>query len=254
MTADPSLSIVPGPNALCVAAGSWTATHATQLERAIDNVAPLLEVKHLTIDMHGVGALDTYGAWLLERFMRARKAQGAETDVASLPERYHNVFTAMQKANCTKAPTAAHRHAALDAVESVGKATAEVGADLLAIATMLGAVGTAFAAALAKPRTFRVTSAVNQLERVGLQAVPIIVLISFLVGGIIAQQGSFSLRVRRRALRRRLVRHPDPARDRRAYHFDHGRGPLRQLLHCRARLHEDARGDRRPAYDGARSY
>ena len=194
MTADPSLLIVPGPNALCVAAGSWTAAHAPQIERAIDKVAPLLEVKHLTIDMHGVGALDTYGAWLLEQFMRARKAQGAQTDVASLPERYRDVFTAMRKANCTKAPTAAHRQAALDAVESVGKATAGVGADLLAIVTMLGALGTAFAAALAKPRTFRLTSAVNQLDRVGLQAVPIIALITFLIGGIIAQQGFFHFR------------------------------------------------------------
>jgi phospholipid/cholesterol/gamma-HCH transport system permease protein len=42
--------------------------------------------------------------------------------------------------------------------------------------------------------SFRLTSAVHQLDRVGLQAVPIILLITFLIGGIIAQQGFFHFR------------------------------------------------------------
>ena len=59
--------------------------------------------------------------------------------------------------------------------------------------------------------------------------------------------------IRRRALRRRPGRHPRAARDRRLDRRHHGRRPLGQLLHRRARLHEDARGDRRAAYHGLRS-
>ena len=45
-----------------------------------------------------------------------------------------------------------------------------------------------------RPSTFRVTSAVHHLDRVGWQAVPIVLLITFLIGGIIAQQGIFHFR------------------------------------------------------------
>ena len=59
---------------------------------------------------------------------------------------------------------------------------------------MLGALGLAFMAVLRRPQTFRLTSAVHHLDRVGWQAVPIILLITFLIGGIIAQQGFFHFR------------------------------------------------------------
>ena len=47
---------------------------------------------------------------------------------------------------------------------------------------------------LVHPHRFRLTSTVHQLYRVGWQAVPIILLITFLIGGIIAQQGIFHFR------------------------------------------------------------
>jgi phospholipid/cholesterol/gamma-HCH transport system permease protein len=59
---------------------------------------------------------------------------------------------------------------------------------------MIGALGLAFMAVLRHPMRFRLTSAVHQLDRVALQAVPIILLITFLIGGIIAQQGFFHFR------------------------------------------------------------
>jgi phospholipid/cholesterol/gamma-HCH transport system permease protein len=45
-----------------------------------------------------------------------------------------------------------------------------------------------------RPRTFRLTSTIHQVDRVAWQAVPIILLITFLIGGIIAQQGFFHFR------------------------------------------------------------
>jgi phospholipid/cholesterol/gamma-HCH transport system permease protein len=59
---------------------------------------------------------------------------------------------------------------------------------------MLGELGTSFARALIRPQTFRLTSAVYLLDRVGWQAIGIIVLITFLIGCIIAQQGFFHFR------------------------------------------------------------
>ena len=47
---------------------------------------------------------------------------------------------------------------------------------------------------LRRPRSLRLTSLVYQLYRVGWQAIPIVVLITFLIGAIIAQQGIFHFR------------------------------------------------------------
>ena len=68
-----------------------------------------------------------------------------------------------------------------------------MGRDLLIFANMFGAIGMAGARAR-RPRNFRFTSAIYQLDRVGWQAMPIILLITFLIGGIIAQQGFFHFR------------------------------------------------------------
>jgi len=59
---------------------------------------------------------------------------------------------------------------------------------------MLGAVLAASGRVLITPRDFRLTSTVHHLEQVCWRAVPIIVLITFLIGCIISQQGIFHFR------------------------------------------------------------
>ena len=59
---------------------------------------------------------------------------------------------------------------------------------------MLGALCVALLGVLRRPRSLRLTSLIYQLYRVGWQAIPIMVLITFLIGAIIAQQGIFHFR------------------------------------------------------------
>jgi phospholipid/cholesterol/gamma-HCH transport system permease protein len=81
-----------------------------------------------------------------------------------------------------------------DALEIVGRAMAGAGRDIVLIVEMLGAVGVAAWRVIAHPTTFRFTSVVHHLDRVGFRAIPIILLITFLIGCIIAQQGLFHFR------------------------------------------------------------
>jgi phospholipid/cholesterol/gamma-HCH transport system permease protein len=82
----------------------------------------------------------------------------------------------------------------LAALEAVGRATAGLVADVGDFLRMFGELGVVIGRILLHPRRFRLTSAVYHLFRVGWQAVPIMVLITFLIGGIIAQQGFFHFR------------------------------------------------------------
>jgi phospholipid/cholesterol/gamma-HCH transport system permease protein len=195
VSAKPTLYATAGaPQLALAAAGAWTAAHAGELEALIDDIADDLSHGDASIDMHKVEAFDTYGAWLLERLMRERKARGGETTIVALPEHYRDLVVAMHGASLDRPSTPQPENPVIAAVEKLGKAMVDIGHDLMAIANMLGAIGAATARVLARPQTFRLTSAVHHLDRVGLQAVPIILLITFLIGGIIAQQGFFHFR------------------------------------------------------------
>ena len=71
---------------------------------------------------------------------------------------------------------------------------AGIGSTIVSLIDMLGAVLAASGRVLIHPRAFRLTSTVHHLEQVCWRAVPIVVLITFLIGCIISQQGIFHFR------------------------------------------------------------
>jgi len=146
------------------------------------------------LDLGGIESLDTYGAWLVERLVRQARRQGVALAVEGLAPRYQAASAQMARTNQAVGAVEKPLNPVISGVESVGHAVAGLGADFVDFANMLGAVGGAALRAVMRPSRFRFTSAVHQLDRVGLQAVPIIALITLLIGGIIAQQGFFHFR------------------------------------------------------------
>src|SRR4029077_8327025 len=177
------------------AGGSWTAPHAAELETLVDRVAADVgRAKAVSIDMRGVSEFDTFGAWLLERLTRQWRSAGGSPAVVGLPEHDRTLLNEMSGVNLEPAAPPAKENAVLAALAALGSGATGFGSDLATFANMLGAIGVAGVRVLARPRDFRFTSAVNQLDRVCWQAVPIILLITFLIGAIIAQQGIFHFR------------------------------------------------------------
>jgi phospholipid/cholesterol/gamma-HCH transport system permease protein len=80
------------------------------------------------------------------------------------------------------------------ALAAVGMSIASVGESLLSMVNMMGALTVALVRVVLNPRRLRLTSTVHQLDNVAWRAVPIMLLITFLVGCIIAQQGMFHFR------------------------------------------------------------
>ncbi len=177
------------------AAGPWTAAHCEVLERLIEAAAPQArQVERISIDMSGVDQLDTLGAWLLERLVRGARPSASGAQFTGLPAHYRGLIDEMHRVNLQPRTAAGRPNRALDALERVGRATVQMGADFVEFVRMFGEVGVVVGRVLLHPRRFRLTSAVYHLFRVGWQAIPIMVLITFLIGGIIAQQGFFHFR------------------------------------------------------------
>jgi phospholipid/cholesterol/gamma-HCH transport system permease protein len=187
---------VSGERLDLAAAGEWTADHADALERRVMQVTPAGRgaVKAMRIDMKGVAKIDTYGAWLLERLRRVAAERGLRADVVGLPEQFRVIVETVHQTAEMPDPERLRRRGVADWLESVGENVAEVGKAGAQFAQMFGAVAVAWLRVLVRPRTFRFTSMVNQVDLVGWRAVPIILLITFLIGAILAQQGIFHFR------------------------------------------------------------
>ncbi len=196
MTHGPNLSSTLVADRLRLSpSGPWTTAHAAALEQLVDAAAhETARAKRVAIDMAEVEELDTLGGWLLERLLRSSRLAGADAQFIDLPPHYRGLIEAIRRVNLQKPAPRPAPNRLWGALETLGRATVQLGADGAAFLDMFGQLAATIVRVIAHPRRFRLTSAVYHLFRVGWQAVPIMVLITFLIGAIIAQQGIFHFR------------------------------------------------------------
>jgi phospholipid/cholesterol/gamma-HCH transport system permease protein len=197
MTATPLLTATMTAGRLqFAAAGPWTSAHADDLERLIDAAAQAGDgaVTGVVIDMAGVDELDTLGAWLLERLSRSPALDGKETRFTGVRPRHRGLLDGVHRISRQAAPQPKRLSPPVALLDRVGRAAAGAVSEAADFLRMFGEVSVAAGRVLMHPRRFRFTSAVYHLYRFGWQAAPIMVLITFLIGGIIAQQGFFHFR------------------------------------------------------------
>ena len=189
------------------------------------------------IDLAELERLDTFGAWLIERlkrhFHRTRLGGTHRRPLRRRP-RPDGGAAAGQSDSRARQARRLKPHTRRRSTRSAA-ASPKSAWSLVLIAQLLGRADRRLSlGTIAHPSRLRLTSIVHQLERVGWRAVPIILLSTFLIGAILAQQGIFRFRdLRRRRLRRRHGQRAGAARSRRADRLHHGRRPLRQRLHRR---------------------
>lgn len=180
-----------------IASGAWTAARAGDVDAAIGALDRSSASMPAVLDCGGLEQLDTYGASLIETLVRRWRAAGQELEVAGMPERFVGLLKAVQAARppaeVPKPPATAQEIVEARLVD-ISRGAEDAARDLVGLVNMLGAVCQSLAETVRRPLSFRLTSTVHQLDRVGLQAVPIVLLITILIGGIIAQQGFFHFR------------------------------------------------------------
>lgn len=192
-TAEPQATIRDEAGTLAVAlAGSWSADRAPRIEQVIAEIARHLpQAGQARLDLSDVTRLDTLGAYVLNRLKARRERDGGEIDIVSdKPE--HTVLLAEVHVHDEEKPT--HRQfRVVDILVDIGEAVVRFGRDMVGGAMFLGEVVVGSIGVVLGPRKFRGPSLVNQIELIAFNGAPIIMLISFLVGCIVAQQGIFQL-------------------------------------------------------------
>lgn len=196
MAADPTLTCTATGDWLELApAGAWTTAQSELLEERLTAVTPqVLAARKLAINMSGVQELDTLGAWLLERLIRSCIDRKIEVQILKLPQRYRGLFDQVRRVNRQAAERPISKNRLLAGLETIGKSAIALNGAFVIFLEMLAALSFAIARALVRPQNFRFISAVHHIYRVGWQSIPIMLLITFLIGCIIAQQGFFHFR------------------------------------------------------------
>ncbi|MGO9359779.1 MAG: MlaE family lipid ABC transporter permease subunit [Xanthobacteraceae bacterium] len=195
MSGEPVLErVTVGGGVALRASGIWTAQYADAIERMVDDAEKLERGQAaVLIDVSKVARLDTFGAWLIERLRRGLSEAGAESRIAGLSADYSSLLNEVRRVG-PAVPAERTPFTITGLLDSVGRSVVEMGDMMAVLAGMTGALLVAVSHVMRRPASFRLTSMVHHVEQVGWRAVPIVMLITFLIGCIIAQQGLFHFR------------------------------------------------------------
>ena len=196
MASPPLLTATPEGDVLELRpGGAWIAANVTTLEALSNAVTDQLDrSKSVKLDMAGVRELDTLGAWLLEKISRRAALAGHRTEVVGVADNYAGLIEEVRQVNRRNPAPVPALNPVVAEVNDVGRAAVGAREDVGAFLQMLGSLFLALGGVLRRPKSLRLTSLIYQLYKVGFQAIPIMVLITFLIGAIIAQQGFFHFR------------------------------------------------------------
>jgi phospholipid/cholesterol/gamma-HCH transport system permease protein len=175
-------------------AGRWK---NNSLSAMIKSAGPLVDspvVQRETIDLSAVSDMDTAGAWLVRRFITERRERGGSIEIVGGSPGMRELIEALPEHVTAPEKPVDHRTRFERIFEPVGKVTLSLWGDLIAMMFVLGSAVRGAQTKAGRGSGVSPASVVNQLDHMGVRAVPIIVLMSFLIGAIIAQQGAFQLR------------------------------------------------------------
>lgn len=177
------------------AAGSWLVATAAELDRSLAAL-DLPQGRRVSLDLSGIDRLDTAGAWLVLRTERELLARGNTVEISNLHPAFAPLFAQVRSGGRVH-PVAHPRpdhHTLVGFVARIGEVTLEALGRGYSILGFFGLVCQTALAVLRDPRRLRVTAMLVQMERTGVDALPIVGLLSFLIGIVIAFQGADQLR------------------------------------------------------------
>ncbi|MBO6781875.1 MAG: MlaE family lipid ABC transporter permease subunit [Alphaproteobacteria bacterium] len=172
--------------------GNWTTATIADVDRIL-RATSLPSSGRAEIDMTDVMALDTSGAWLVHRTELALAEHGAEVRVSGVNPRFAGLIETV-RANDDQCPDPEPpANAFVAMVERVGRTTFLVAQESRDLVTFLGHSVVVLGHSVFRPSRIRMTSLFHHIEQAGLNAVPIVGLISFLIGIVLAFQGAEQL-------------------------------------------------------------
>jgi phospholipid/cholesterol/gamma-HCH transport system permease protein len=176
-----------------VCTGDWTLSELTRIDGDLARL-DIRGARELQIDASGIDSLDSGGAWLLLRTKREADKLGAKATI-SVPEKYRALLDTMEKEHSAPPVTHPPHKGFAGILERTGEGTVHAlrqGRDML---SFMGRITIETIEAFLSPRReLPFPALVHQIEETGLTALPIVGLLAFLLGIVLAYQGADQLK------------------------------------------------------------
>ncbi|WP_411754488.1 MlaE family ABC transporter permease [Serratia sp. (in: enterobacteria)] len=174
-----------------LASGDWVLAHYRLLEPAVGQLQARLPA-NVVFDLSQLGSLDTAGATLLVNLLGDQRISDLKQLAPTLPVERRVLLETVGRAlqGFTPLPAEKPPGLAIELLANVGQSMENFWHNLVALLGFIGLTLQTLFASLLRPKSWRITSLVANLQQIGLNAVPIIMLLTFLVGAVIAFLGS----------------------------------------------------------------
>jgi phospholipid/cholesterol/gamma-HCH transport system permease protein len=177
------------------AQGEWLVVTAAELDRRLRSL-DIPQGRRVTVDLSEVDRLDSAGAWLLLRTEHELTTRGSQVELSNLQPRFAPLLQQVRSRGVAEPlphPRPPH-HTLAGFLERIGRVTLMLVGRTLDILGFTGLVTVTILRLLRQPRRLRLVATLVQMEVVGLDAMPIVGLLSFLIGVVMAYQGADQLR------------------------------------------------------------
>lgn len=171
--------------------GDWTLNTIAPLEKRL-NALPKTPTA-LVFDGSDLNRLDTAGAWLLQRTANALKQQGQKVDWHGFKNEHQTLLDMVARYGEALQPVA--RPADIGFFAEVGRNVVELWLEIINFWAFLGENVIVNAKLVINPRRIRWAALFSNLYHSGITALPIVGLMSFLIGIVIAYQGGMQLKL-----------------------------------------------------------
>ena len=192
----PRIAIADGDGGLvCALSGLWTTRTVADVDAQMQEMAQRAAGRPMVLDLSRVEKLDTAGAWLIDRLVMAGQKRGSavriegQSDVAGILLEAVGEISRRHSAAAPERPV----NVLIRFLEAVGRGTYSVRDDFIAAMNILGATVRGAQMKLGRGHAVNPAAVFNQIDRMGVGAIPVVFLMSAIVGAIVAQQGAYQL-------------------------------------------------------------
>jgi phospholipid/cholesterol/gamma-HCH transport system permease protein len=176
-----------------ILAGRVSMDNAERVRRELDDVVKAQSLRDLVVDLKNVSYLDSSGAAILLELHRKCRELGNTLKLTNVPSRVQGLLDLTEIKPGERAGILRPRSEP-NIVEQLGQGALDVVQNARDIVTFIGSAAAALFQDLSRPKKLRWDDLWKLIERSGADAIPIVTILSFLMGGVLAFQAAIQLR------------------------------------------------------------
>jgi phospholipid/cholesterol/gamma-HCH transport system permease protein len=175
--------------------GAWLNSTIAGVEKALSELETARHTGAVKLDLTGITSLDTGGAWLIRRLLTVLEKKSSSLTVSNARPGMTELISALPDELPEPDTSELRKRSRFERFFSpLGEIMVGLLDDTVQAMNIVGSAVRGAQLKFGRGSGLSPAAVFTQLEQMGVNAVPIIALMSFLIGAIIAQQGAFQLR------------------------------------------------------------